>query len=106
MLYSNFVQKNQVDILTEENDKIKEVKNLVKMEELKLINQKNLMKLNNDYIQKQLISEVKPFQKHVKFITGQKVMEKLQERIKSIVFEKQNRRTSFSIKQHTGQKKN
>lgn len=50
MLYSNFVQKNQVDILTEENDKIKEVKNLVKIEELKLINQKNLMKLNNDYI--------------------------------------------------------
>ena len=50
MLYSNFVHKNQVDILTEENDKIKEVKNLVKMEELKLINQKNLMKLNNDYI--------------------------------------------------------
>lgn len=50
MLYSNFVQKNQVDILAEENDKIKEVKNLVKIEELKLINQKNLMKLNNDYI--------------------------------------------------------
>ena len=50
MLYSNFVQKNQVDILTEENEKIKEVKNLLKIEELKLKNQKNIMKLNNDYI--------------------------------------------------------
>ncbi len=44
----------------DEKSKIKEVKKLVEIEELKLKNQKNLMKLNNEYIQKQLVQEVKP----------------------------------------------
>ena len=44
------------------------------------------MKMNSEYLIKQLVNEYKPIEKNYKFVTGKRVMEKLNDRIQQIVY--------------------